>query len=178
MKVSFNSIANVLVLFVSSLAIAQDPAASSMMDVMKKDVGTWDAKIKMWAGPGDPTESVGKETNRMIGDFWLVGDFEGEIMGSPFAGHSVSGYDDQTKKITGTWVDSMSPAPMKMVGSHDAATMTTTFETNGMDPTGNPMKGKMTVVYQKDGSHVMSMFAPGEDGKMVKSMEIHYTKHK
>ena len=179
MKINLCSIASVCVLLVSSLAFAQDPAATSVMDVLKKDVGTWDAKIKMWMGPGEPTESIGTETNKMIGDFWIVSDFSGDMMGAPFTGHGVSGYDEKTKKITGTWVDSMSPFPMKMTGSYDAASKTCSYDTDGMDPTGNPMKGKMTVVHKADGTHVMTMFGPSpEDGKMMKQMEIHYTKHK
>ena len=84
------------------------PKPGPEFDVLKADVGTWDVEIKTWAGPGDPTVSKGTETNRMLGDFWLVVDFQGNMMGMDFTGHGVYGYDVQKKHYIGTWIDSMS----------------------------------------------------------------------
>ena len=157
----------------------QAPAAGDEHEVLKKDVGVWIAKTKMWQGPGEPLESEGVETNRMVGEFWLVSDFEGEFGGMPFVGHGTMGYDPKAKKYVGTWIDNFSPHGTQMSGTYDKKTNTFTAEGTGLDPLGNPMKTKNVTVYKDDGTRVMTMYAqlPGAE-EMTKSLEITYEKKK
>src|SRR5262245_51395340 len=79
-------------------------------EILKKDVGVWDATVETTMAPGGkPSVSKGVETNALLGDgLWLIQDFKGEFAGVPFQGHGVAGYDSSKKKYVGTWVDSMS----------------------------------------------------------------------
>lgn len=158
------------------LVRAQD---SSPGDLLKHDVGAWDAEIKVWEpGSAEPSVSKGHEHNMMIGDYWLISHFSGEMMGMPFSGASYTGYNPDTKKFFGTWIDSMSPAPMEVESTWDDATRTMTGTGVGKGPDGSDMKFKMTTVQGKDGGRVFSMFMIGPDNSEMKTLEITYTRAK
>jgi hypothetical protein len=86
-------------------------------------VGTWDVAGRTWmGGPGGPvTESKGVvETRWLLPGRWLIEDLTMQMMGMPFQGFAISGYDNVKKKFVGTWVDSMSTALLTMEGNFDA----------------------------------------------------------
>jgi hypothetical protein len=163
-------------------ALGQFPQPTEEHALLKKDVGTWKATIKMWMGPDGqadasaaPSESQGEEVNRMLGEFWCVSTFQGEFGGMKFEGHSVNGYDAKQKKFVGSWVDSISSNPMHMSGTYDAKTKTLTSESTSIGADGKEMKGKSTLVYQDDDHRLLTMYEI-RDGKEVKSMEITYVR--
>lgn len=162
----------------SAVALAQGaPAPSKEVEALKKDVGTWVAKMTMWMPDApEPVKAEGIETNRMMGA-WLVSDFKGNIFGQQFEGRGQFGYDAKKKKYVGTWIDNMEPFMSTMEGSWDEGSQTMTYMSQGTNSqTGEPTKGKTVVVYKKDGSHVMTMYMESEPGKFTKSMEIVYTR--
>src|SRR5262249_3930101 len=81
--------------------------------LLEKYAGTWDAEISVPSPTGGaPQKSAAKATARVTcGGLWLVTDFEGSMMGGPFTGHEVFGYDPTTKRYVLTWVDSTSASP-------------------------------------------------------------------
>ena len=149
-------------------------------EVLKGDVGTWDATVESYMpGVTQPLVSKGTETNTLVGGMWLVTDFKGEMMGQPFQGHGVSGWDPNKKKYVGTWVDTMSTGLGLTESSYDAAakTMTGTFE--GPDPSsGQVTKMKSSVVWKDPNTRVFTMSGPGPDGKDATFMKITYTRRK
>lgn len=160
--------------FMGSSAVAQAPNAGPEYDVLKNDVGEWDVKITNFAS-GIPEVTKGTESNRMLGDFWLISDFEGRMMGIEFKGHGSTGYDAASKKYVGTWVDSLSPGMMHLKGEYDKESKTLTLfgMAPGMD--GNPAKHRLTTVY-KDGKRVMTMYITLQGGEETKFMQLDYTK--
>ena len=151
------------------------PKPGPEMDLLKKDVGVWDVEIKSWTGPGDPTVTKGKERNRMLGGFWLLSDFQGSMMGLDFKGHGAYSYDSKKKQYVGTWIDSLSPTKMDMVGKYDKDKKTMTYEGMAPGPDGTPIKHVLKTTYKDDGTHVMTMhMQAGSD--MVKVFEMKYTK--
>src|SRR5215510_5656338 len=85
------------VLLHASLASAQDVNVAKHL---KRDVGTWNVVMKMFGDPnGEPAVSKGTETNVMLGDVWLIGQFKGQIMGSSFEGLRQTGFDPEKKKF-------------------------------------------------------------------------------
>lgn len=169
-------------LAISPAALAQFPTPSKEHQVLNQESGEWDAEVTMFMGPegpyNPPQKSKAKEINRMLGGFWLVCDFKGEFEGVPLVGHAQFGYDAKNKVYTGTWIDSFTPTPTKMVGTYDPKTKTMSYDTKGTEMDGSPSKGKNIVVYGKD-KRVMTMYAaaPGTDD-MIKVMEVVYTKAK
>jgi hypothetical protein len=150
-------------------------------EILKKSVGTWDATVEEMA-PGAPSKtSKGTETAKLVGGLWLVSDFKSEMMGQPFEGHAVGGYDPTKKKYVGTWIDTMSPYLQTMEGTYDEKTATSTMIATGIDiATGKPSTSKMITRYESDDEKVFEIMMPveGKEGEWWKMMEITYTRRK
>jgi hypothetical protein len=170
---------SVALVLAAPAALAQAPpmpAPGPEHELLKKDVGTWDATVEMFMQPGAaPSVSKGTEVVSMLGGFWQIGEFKSEMMGQPFEGRGAMGYDPARKKYVGTWVDTMSPGYYTTEGTYDAATKTLTATMEGPDPSGAPTKVKETTEWKDDGTRVFTMYAP--DGKTV-SMRITYKRRK
>lgn len=182
-----------LLLLVTSLAsvslfadatFAQFPTPAPEHKILKMDVGTWKAEIKTWSGPdgkadpnAEPMSSTGTEVNKMLGEFWVMSDFEGNFGGMEFRGHAVSGYDPKLKKYVASWTDNVSPSAMHMIGSYNADKKEFTYDTKGVGMDGEEMLGKSVTTYVDDDHRTMVMYEM-HDGKPVKSMEITYTRTK
>ncbi len=145
-------------------------------EVLKRDAGVWDATVESTMEPGGtPTVSKAVETNTLLGDgLWLIQDFKGEFMGSPFEGHSVTGYDASKGKYVGTWVDSMAPGLTTMEGTYDPETRTMTSWMEGPCPTGIVMKMRSTCESKDSDTRVFTMFSPVGQGEEFPMMKITY----
>lgn len=183
MSTRFTAIVFTILVASSNLATAQFVQPSPEHKLLKRDVGTWEATTTMWMGEdgkpdptAEPAVSKGKEVNHMLGDFWIVSNFEGEFGGMSFTGHSTTGYDLQKKQFVGSWIDSVSPSPMHMIGTFDKATDTMTFSTKGVGMDGQESLGKIVVKYTDD-ARIMTMYDI-VDGKEIKSMQVVYKKVK
>ena len=162
------------ILGLTTTASAQIPAAPEHA-VFKDDVGVWDAEIKAWEGPGEPTITKGTETNRMLGDYWQISNFEGKLFGFNFKGHGVYGYDTEKKIYTGTWIDSLGSTKMIMTGKHDKEAKKMTYTGMALGPDGKQAKHTLTTQRNADGTRVMTMHV-GEGENAFKMMEIKTTK--
>jgi hypothetical protein len=155
--------------------------ATEQHKILEKDVGTWDATVKVWPMAGaQPLESKGTEKNELLpGGMWLVTRFKGEVIGMPFVGVGTSGYDPKEKKYIGTWSDTMTPYLMITKSDYDEATKTM----QGVAETRDAMSGekyavKMISRFIDDENRVMEMHRKGDDGKEWKVMEIRYKRKK
>lgn len=167
----------------AACAVAQDQQDQSWMikptkqhQLLKKDVGTWDATVKVWPMEGaEPMESKGTEKNRLLkGGLWLITRFEGDVIGMPFIGMGQFGYDPAEKKYVGSWIDTMTPHMMTTKAEYDEETKTMTGVAETRDPvTGEKYEAKMITRYKDDDSHVMEMHR-SQNGKEWKVMEISY----
>jgi hypothetical protein len=154
------------------LAIAQ---SNDPMAVLRRDVGVWDCDVKFYPDPnGQPVTSKAVESNHMIGEVWVVGDFRGEMAGTTFHGSSQMGYDPKKRKYTGSWIDSASPYPTQMEGSYDASTRALTILGLGRDPTGAEMRMKLVITYRDDDTRSMTMFVGGGSEEWLRVMEVDY----
>jgi hypothetical protein len=150
-------------------------------ELLKKDVGTWDATVKVWPMEGaKPMESKGVEKNELLdGGLWLLTRFEGDVVGTKFTGIGTFGYDPKEKKYIGNWVDTMSPYPMITKSDYDAKTNTLTGTADVQDPySGEKYTAKMISRYNDDGTRTMEMHRKQKDGKEWKTMEISYKQSK
>lgn len=169
------------VALLSDIAAAQAPGPTAEHKLLQDEVGTWNAKMKLFPTPGaEPTVTDATETIELgPGGLWILSKFEGEIMGMPFTGHGVTGYDPVKKKYVGTWVDGMSPSLMITEGEYDPATKTTTSFAEGRDPaSGATIKYKQISRTIDENTRTFEMLQPGEGGEFVKMMEIEYTRKK
>jgi hypothetical protein len=168
-----------------STAIAQEmpapPSPGPEHDVLKMDVGTWDAVIEIMPGPGmPPMTSKGVEVNEMgCRGLCLISSFEGDLMpGMKFEGHGVSTWDPKKNKYVGAWSDSMSPGVAVSESTYDAGTKKATGWMEGTDMNGNVSKSKAVVEYQDADHRTMTMYMTMPDGQEMQTMKITYTRRK
>ena len=149
-------------------------------DVLKMDVGTWDAVVEFVMAPGaPPMTSKGVEVNTLgCGGMCLISDFKGEAAGAPFEGHGVMTWDMGKKKYTGSWTDSMSTGLSIMESAYDPAAKKWTGSMEGPDMTGKVMKTRNVVDVKDANNRVMTAYAPGPDGKEMQVLKITYTRRK
>ena len=147
---------------------------------LASQAGTYDLKTKSWSEPGGPPmEETGTATRRTILDGRvLTEELSSTMMGMPFTGHGISGYDNVSGKYWATWNDSMSTGIMVSEGSCDAQKICT-FTGSWNDPIKKgPVKARFTTRWTSPTTEVFEMYGPGKDGKEMKMMEITYTRNK
>ena len=141
--------------------------------------GTYDMKIRTWHAPNAPAgEDKGTATRTMIlGGRVMAEEVSASMMGGPFNGHGMMGYDNVTGKYWSTWNDSMSTGLMVSSGTCDPTGKSCTFTGSWNDPIKKtPIKARMTTKWTSPTTEVFEMYGPGKDGKEMKMMEITYTK--
>lgn len=142
-------------------------------------VGTWKAHTKFWMAPGaPPQESDGTMTVKPALDGrFFVSDVEGTMMGQPFRGMAVDGYDNVRQKHIGTWADTMGTMMMSFEGTCSDGGNVQEMRSDFVDPISHKPGYMRTVTTHKDDNTVvMEGFGPGPDGKELKMMEITYTR--
>jgi len=145
---------------------------------MASMAGNYDIKVKSWHDPKGPaTEEAGTATRKMIlGGRVLVEDVNSTMMGSPFTGQGLRGYDNVTGKYWSLWMDSMSTGMMTSEGTCDAKGACTFTGSWNDAVTKGPYKVRMTTRWTSPTTEIFEMYGPGKDGKEMKMMEITYTK--
>ena len=140
--------------------------------------GSWLTRTKCWMEPNTPAmESTGTCEQKMLLDGrFLQQEFTGEMMGSPFTGIGITGYDNHTKKYVSTWMDSMGTGIYFFEGTASADGKTITQESSYDDPVRGPMKWRTVTRIVDDNSHLFEMYATDKGGKEEKMMEITYSR--
>jgi hypothetical protein len=181
----FVSVAAGLACFALPLEAQESKSDSqTAMKVLAMQEGVWDADVTItMPGPDGkvtPANSKGVETNRMLGGKWLISDFKGDFLGSPFEGHGQNGYDVKKGQYIATWVDSMSTRIDTLQGSYDEKTKTLTFHAESENPAdGKPLKMRLETQFNDDGTRTVREFVQTDGQKdFAKFMEIKYTKRK
>ncbi len=85
-------------------------------------VGDWTTTTRIYTGgPGsDPMVSEGEaHYNWILGGRFLLQEVKSEMMGIPYTGYGVSGFDNIRNTYVGTWIDSMSTWILTMKGTVD-----------------------------------------------------------
>jgi hypothetical protein len=148
---------------------------------LAKLAGEWDYASKFWPQPGcEPMIGKGVSRAEMIfGGRYLVDRVEAEMMGMPFEGMSITGYDNVKEKYVGVWIDSMSTMIMYSEGVWDEEKQAVVMEGEYMDPVSRKLvKGRSIDRALDDDHHLFEFYQPGPDGELYKSLEITYTRRK
>lgn len=144
---------------------------------MAATVGSYDLAIKSWSEGELAMEESGTAVRTMeLDGRVLVEKVTSSMMGMPFTGYVMMGYDNVTGKYWSTWADSMSTGLMVSEGTCDAQ-QSCTFTGSWNDPiTEAPVTTRMTTSWTSPTTQIFAMYGPGKDGKEVKMMEMTYTK--
>ncbi len=147
-------------------------------EALASTTGSYDLKIKSWHEPGGPPrEETGTATRTMgLDGRVLMEDVTSSMMGMPFTGHGMTGYDNVSGKYWSTWTDSMSTGVMVSEGTCDAE-KACSFTGSWNDPIKKgPVTMRITTRWTSPTTQIFEMHGPGKDGKEMKMMEMTYTK--
>jgi hypothetical protein len=143
--------------------------------------GTFDAKVKSWFGPGEPTESTGVMKRQMILDGrYLQEHYDGKLLDKSFRGMAIVGFDARKKKYVNAWVDSLSTSIATMEGTYDQKTKTlTTFGEDYAPGTDKKMKSRDVLKIVDADTQLFEMYRqPEGESKEFKVLEITYRRRK
>jgi hypothetical protein len=93
-------------------------------------VGTWDTVTSVWmGGPGaEPMKSTGTSTfTSMLDGNWVMEEHTGTMMGMPYNGMGITGYDNYKKLYVGTWFSNMGTEMLQMAGARNPESGTLTM---------------------------------------------------
>ena len=142
-------------------------------------VGNWKAEVKCWMEPGgapDVSQGTAKASWILNGRF-LQEEFQGQMMGKPFRGRSLMGFDNTKQTFNTVWLSEMQTSMFTSEGKGENGNKVITLEGKATCPaTGRkdiPMKTVFRVI--SPDKHVFEMF-DGSRGDNAKTMEITYTR--
>ncbi|MFZ2446848.1 MAG: DUF1579 domain-containing protein [Syntrophobacteraceae bacterium] len=129
--------------------------------------GSWSTRNRYWTEPDKPpVESAGACERKMLLDGrYLQEEFTGEMMGGPFAGIGITGYDNQSGKYVMAWIDSLSTGIYFFEGSAGADGRSIMMESHMNDPVKGPMTWRGVIKLVDDNTEVFDMRATDKNGK-------------
>ena len=146
-------------------------------EALASSAGSYDLNIKSWHEPGGPAMEETATATRTMGlsGRVLMENVTGSIMGIPFTGHGMTGYDNVSGKYWSTWTDSMSTGLMVSEGTCDAK-QDCSFTGSWNDPIKGPVTMRITTRWTSPAIQIFEMHGPDKEGKEMKMMEMTYTK--
>lgn len=109
--------------------------------------GEYSAKVGGMMGESDGTNSI----ENVLGGFWNVTRFESKMMGEPFEGLEILGFDPEKGKFVSVWVDSTTPKIAALEGTYDADTKTLTMRGPSIGMDGGAAEMMNTTVFSDRG---------------------------
>jgi hypothetical protein len=142
-------------------------------------IGDWKAEVKCWMEPGQPphvSQGTAKAKWTLNGHF-LEEEFHGEMMGKPFTGRSLMGYDNTKQTFSTVWVSDMQTSMFTSEGKGENGNKLITLQgKTSCAATGRkdvPMKTVFRFI--SPDKHIFEMYDEGR-GENAKTMEITYTR--
>jgi len=135
--------------------------------------GTWEADIIGFMNPEHPdTSKATNVTSTFMNGLFQEGKYTGNMMGMPFEGRSLMGYDNAKKVYVSTWIDNMGSGVIYMTGHWDEAAKTLHLkgkQSNPMDGTDMDIREEMKII--DDNTYTLTMYGIGMSGQEEKFME-------
>ena len=140
--------------------------------------GSWNTTTKAWTDPDKPPmASTGTcEQMMLLGGRFLYMECTGDMMGQPFTGIGINGYDNHTKKYMSTWIDSMGTAVYYMEGTASPDGKVITQHGQHDDPIEGHMTLRSVIKIVNNDTEIFEMHGTPKGGKERKMMEILYTR--
>jgi hypothetical protein len=168
---------------------AMDP--QEMMEVWKKLsqpgephklfatlAGSWTTQTKEWMEPGKPpTESTGTaEIKVLLEGRFLYQEYNAHMMGQPYSGVGIDGYDNLTKKYVTVWIDTMGTGMFFMEGTSSPDGKTITLRGSHPEPGGGKMSHRAVWKIADADNQTFEMYGAHGKEKEMKFLEITYTR--
>jgi hypothetical protein len=141
--------------------------------LLSKLEGSWTTKTTGWLEGKPAMESTGTcEQKLVLNGHYLQQIYTGEMMGAPFSGINLLGYNNHTKNYESVWLDSMSTAIYLFVGKGSTDGKTITQECSYDDPVRGPAVWSSVTKIKDDNTLEFAMFITPKGGKEEKMMEM------
>jgi len=205
MRIGKNGVVVASALIAAALAVAADapkkaepragggpPTQDQMMAAWQKSaaVGPEHAVLKNFEGKWkssvtatmDPTQPPEKSEGTSEGMLILGGRFvhvlhHGSMMGQPFEGMMLLGYDNLRKKYTSSWVDNMGTQIASYDGQWNAAKKELTMTGHFLDPiSGQPQQTRGVTAFPDANTMTYDEYMTGPDGKEMHGLHIDFKK--
>lgn len=140
--------------------------------------GEWNEDITMWMDPAAPPmkTTATSKSEMIMGGRYQLSKTTGDMMGMPFEGMSIIGYDNAKKTFTNVWIDNFGTGTLTMEGSWEDQTKSITFKGKMVDPmTGKDSWVRQVMKFTGQDTQEVEMFET-KDGKERKTMEIKMTR--
>jgi hypothetical protein len=150
----------------------------AMHELMANSVGEWKTKSTFWMTPdAEPLVTEGTATSEMImGGRYLKTIHKGIMMGMPFEGLMLQGFDNASEKFTSVWMDNLGTGISVSTGIYEMERNSIFFTGSMVDPiSGKDISYKQIVKIIDDNHQVFEMYNELE-GKEFKSMEVDVTR--
>ena len=136
-------------------------------------LGDWKAEVKCWmdqAAPPTVSQATAK-TKWILNDHFLEEEFHGEMMGRPFTGRCLLGYDNTRQKFNCVWIDDANTAMFTSEGEGTSKNITLEGKMDCAATGEKDVPTRQVFHLHSPDKHILEMFAGGQ-----KTMEIIYTK--
>jgi hypothetical protein len=125
----------------ATMASAQEPRFDVVQPehrLLERLAGEWQFERHSVPGDGAEPEILGAGTisGELVGDFFLVSRWSGNVYGFDYHAVQSLGYDIEGKQYTGQWMDSFISYRWDLSGTVDDASQELTLTTSGPAPTG------------------------------------------
>ena len=150
----------------SKVTMAELPPA---LAALRADCGDWKADFKMKMPNSPAIDATCHETVVPVCDgLWTWSDFDSRMMGAPFEGHALTGYDTNTKKVVSYWIDSMECSCMRTEGTFDPETKVFHMTGSGYTPDGESMPvTSMQKPTGKNSRQLRMQFGKGDEASVM-----------
>ncbi len=141
-------------------------------------VGSWETRSRGWMDPDKPpVESTGTCEQKLILDgHYLQQTYTGDMMGRPYTGLSLLGYDNHTRKYQSIWVDTMSTGVYFFEGTGGRDGRTIKQESRYDDPVHGPSVWRTVTRIKDDNTIAFEMFLIPKGKKEIRMMEMTITR--
>lgn len=148
--------------------------------VLARLAGSWNADVTFWMAPdGEPqtSQSTG-EAEMIFGGRFLEQKFSGLMMGQPFEGRGIYGYDNITEEYNGIWFDNFGTGIMVSKSQYDPQTKTLQEEGSMSCPLTNDKRSYRAVTTIVDDDHYTyeTFMTDPQTGEEYRSMRIEYSR--
>lgn len=146
-------------------------------ELLERLTGVWEFKrMTVPAGGSEPqTVGSGTVTAEMLGRFFVVSRWSGQIMDFDFEAVQAVGYDVEQHAYSGTWLDSTMSYRWELTGPHDEESDELILEASGPSPTG--FEGTFRERYRFESSDSLIIIAEVlKDDEWSRFMETRLTR--
>lgn len=140
---------------------------------LAKYAGDWDVAVTYWTAPGAPpakSMATFKAASRLGGRYVMM-DFNGFMMGQPFAGIWLVGFDNMEQKYNSLWIDNTSTSFFITTGTREGNLIGESG--SWPDPvSGRSLQVKARTTWISDDEFRYEQFMVLADGSEHKGMEF------